>query len=236
MFGHIFYAGDIIQVLGALSVLIFIMAIFVSLRVKFIYSKFSKFNTSRGISGAVVARNILDSYGLYNVKVDPIYGNLTDHYDPKSEVVRLSNNNYYGTSIAAIGVAAHEVGHAVQHAKSYIPVKIRSAVVPLTRFSSFFYVPIFFAGIIFSSPKLSYIGVFMFLIVTFFSLITLPVEFDASFRAIKIIDSQNILEKSEIVGVKKVLWAAAMTYVVSFVMSFVQLLRLFLIAGYRDDD
>ena len=215
---------------------IFMLSIFVSIKMKFIYSKYSKFKSLGGLTGAVVARSILDSYGLYGVRVEAISGVLTDHYDPRSNVVRLSYANYNGTSIASIGVVAHEVGHAVQYAKNYFPIKIRAAIVPATRFGSFLAMPIFIAGILLSNLRFAYFGIILFGLVAFFSFITLPVEFNASSRAVKILESQGILNEIEISGVKKVLWAAAMTYVASFLSSLAQLVRLILIVNSRDDD
>ena len=215
---------------------IILISIVITIRLKLIYKKFSKISNKNMVSGAVVARNILDGYGLNYVEVVAISGELTDHYDPVDNVVRLSYKNYEGTSIAAIGVAAHEVGHAVQHAKNYVPVKIRSAVIPVTRFGSIFYLPAIIAGFFLSSFKLVYLGIALFSLVTFFEFITLPVEFNASNRAIKILQSQKILNLEEINGVKKVLWAAAMTYVVSFVTSLAELIRFILMIRTGDDD
>ena len=215
---------------------IFIISIVVTIRLKLIYKKFSKISNKNMVSGAVVARNILDGYGLNHVEVVAISGELSDHYDPVDNVVRLSYKNYEGTSIAAIGVAAHEVGHAVQHAQNYVPVKIRSAVIPVTKLGSMLYFPVFFVGFILSSLKLIYLGIILFSLVTFFEFVTLPVEFNASSRAIKILKSQKILDFEELKGVKKVLWAAAMTYVVSFVASLAQLIRFILMVRTGDDD
>lgn len=215
---------------------IFIISIIVSLKLKNIYRKYSKVESLNKISGAVVARNILDSYGCNNIKVVSIEGNLTDHFDPTSNVVRLSYKNYNGTSIASIGVAAHEVGHALQHAKNYKPIKIHSMAVPIANFGSILSMPIMFIGFIISNLKLIRFGIFLFSFVILFQLITLPVEFNASYRAINILRKQRILNEKELGGVKKVLWAAAMTYVVSFISSLAELLRLILVSGSRNDD
>lgn len=217
---------------------VMIFSVIVQIKLKYIYSKFSKIKNRKGVVGAVVARNILDSYGLQHIRVEPVGGSLTDHYDPRDNVVRLSIDNYEGNSIAAIGVAAHEVGHAVQHATGYLGIKIRSAVIPVTRFGSFLSMPIFILGLIFGNPKLAFLGIILFSLIVFFELATLFVEFDASSRAIKVIIGQNILETDEVFGVRKVLWAAAMTYVASFLSALLQLIRLILIvtsSNRRDD-
>ena len=218
---------------------IFVISIFVQIRMMLIYSKFKKIRNKNGVSGAVVARNILDSYGLQYVRVEMIEGTLSDHFDPTSNVVRLSRANYEGTTIAAVGIAAHEVGHAIQHAKEYKPIKVRSVAVRTSRFGSFLSMPLILVGMIFSIPKLAYLGVILFSLIVFFELVTLFVEFDASSRAVKIINSQKILEENEVVFVKKVLWAAAMTYVVSFISALAQLVRLILLVsslGKNDND
>ena len=210
---------------------IFVLSIIVSIKLKLIYSKYSKIKNSNNVSGAVVARNILDSYGLQHVRVEAVYGDLTDHFDPTTNVVRLSYNNYEGTSIAAIGVAAHEVGHAIQYAKEYFPIKVRAAVIPATKFGSMFSIPIFMLGMMLANIKLAYFGIILFGLVALFQLITLPVEFNASIRAVKIIRAQKILDLEEIKGVKKVLWAAAMTYVASLISTLAQLIRLIIVAN-----
>ena len=147
---------------------IMIFSIIVQIKLKYTYSKFSKISNRKGVVGAVVARNILDSYGLQHVRVEPIGGALTDHYDPRDNVVRLSRENYEGSSIAAIGVAAHEVGHAVQHATGYLGIKVRSAVIPVTRFGSFLSMPMILLGLIFGNPKLAFLGVILFSLIVFF--------------------------------------------------------------------
>ncbi len=238
MFGYGYFFSKTDSMFFLVVILpILVISLLVSLKLKMTYNKYSKIKNINNVSGAVVARNILDSYGLYEVKVEAVSGHLSDHYDPTCGVVRLSYKNYEGSSIAAIGVAAHEVGHAIQHAKGYFPIKIRSAVIPMTQIGSMASVPIFFAGLILSNLKIAYFGIILFAFVAFFQFITLPVEFDASARAIKIIGSQNILSKEEVKGVKKVLWAAAMTYVVSFAMTLAQIVRLLLILfNAKNDD
>ena len=157
-----------------------------------------------------------------------VNGRLTDHFDPRDNVVRLSEGNYNGTTISAVGVAAHEVGHAIQYAEHYAPIKLRAAVIPATRFGSWFYFPLF------QMPTLAYIGVGLFAMIAIFQLITLPVEFNASNRAIKILNKDFVLDADEVSGAKKVLTAAAMTYVAALLMSIVQIIRLVLIVRRND--
>ena len=215
---------------------IFIISILISLILRKIYKKYSNVNSKNQISGASVVRNILDSYGLNYVRIEPVSGELSDHFDPRANVVRLSSLNYGGTSIASIGVAAHEVGHAIQYQKQYFPIKFRALIIPVTNFGSKLFYPIFSVGLFISNFKLLFLGLILFSLVTFFELVTLPVEFDASARAVKILKSQNILTKQELKGVKKVLIAAALTYVVSFVSSLAQLIRLILVVFLRSNN
>ncbi len=215
---------------------IFLVSIVVSLKLNLTYKKYSNLFSKKNISGAVIARNILDSYNLQHIRVEMVEGNLTDHYDPRENVVRLSRGNYESSSIASIGVAAHEVGHAIQYSKEYFPIKVRALAIPATKFGTILSMPIFFAGLIFANYKLAGIGILLFSFVAIFQFITLPVEFNASARAIKILEGQNILDSEEIIGVKKVLWAAAMTYVVAFLSSLAQVFRLILILSSRRDD
>lgn len=215
---------------------IFLISIVVSLKLNFTYRKYSNLFSKNKLSGAVVARNILDSYNLQHVRIEMVEGNLTDHYNPRENVVRLSRKNYESCSIASIGVAAHEVGHAIQYSKQYFPIKVRALAIPATRFGTILSMPIFFAGLLFANYKLASVGILLFSFVAIFQFITLPVEFNASARAVKILEGQNILDFEEINGVKKVLWAAAMTYVVAFLSSLAQVFRLILILISRRDD
>ena len=198
------------------------------------YSKFSKVASRRGITGAEVARRILDQNGLQGVQIGHVAGNLTDHYDPRTQVVNLSDSVYNSTSVAAIGVAAHETGHAVQHAVGYAPIKIRNAIVPVVNIGSTLSIPLFLLGFLFSIGILADIGIILFSFAVLFQLVTLPVEFNASRRAIATLESGYILDDEELGGAKKVLGAAAMTYVASAAMALAQLLRLILIRGNRD--
>ncbi|MBR0142097.1 MAG: zinc metallopeptidase [Ruminococcus sp.] len=211
-------------------ILIIVLPIAASINVKLTFKKYSDVQSSRGITAEQVARRILDSNGLYNVNIEPVSGKLTDHYDPRTNTVRLSDSVYGNSSIAAIGVAAHECGHVCQHSESYLPIVIRSKIVPVANICSMLWYWVFLAGVFFfnSFPQLAYAGIIMFGAVVVFQIVTLPTEFNASGRALKILENDGLLESSEIPAAKKVLNAAAMTYVVSLVASLLQLLRLIL--------
>lgn len=195
------------------------------------YKKYSQVQTRSGMTGRDAARAILDANGLYHVKIEPISGELTDHFDPKSNVIRLSTVVYDKANAAAVGVAAHEAGHAVQYANEYTPMKIRSAIIPVTNFGSKLAVPLVLIGILLSYPPVAYIGVILFSLTTLFQLVTLPVEFDASKRAIAALESGGRLDNGEITSARKVLRAAALTYVGALAMSLLSLIRIILIAG-----
>ncbi len=200
------------------------------------FNKYSKIGTMRGMTGAEAAEYILSQNGIYDVTVQHINGNLTDNFNPRNKTINLSDSVYNSTSIAAIGVAAHEAGHAVQHAVGYTPIKIREMVIPVTQLGSFLYLPIILLGIFMSSQYLVNIGIILFSTLAVFQLVTLPVEFNASDRAIKTLSQSGILYGEEITGAKKVLRAAALTYVAALVSSLAQLLRLILIFGGRRRD
>ena len=215
-----------------------IFSLYAQIKVNTTFSKFSKRSNRRGLTGAQVARMILDSKGLYSVTVEHVRGNLSDHYDPRSNTVRLSDSVYGSTSVAALGVAAHECGHAIQHAEQYTPVVIRSSIVKLTSLCSYLSFILIFVGIIIDAMSamagsLGYLfqlaGIVAFAVVTFFQLITLPTEFNASKRALVILRGDGILAKEEISGAKSVLTAAALTYLAALAVSLLQLLRLILI-------
>ena len=193
------------------------------------FNKYSKVRCMSNLSGAEAARKVLDSCGLYNVSIEHISGKLTDHYDPRSKVLRLSDSTYASRSVAAVCVAAHECGHAIQDQKQYGPLVLRSTLVPLANFGSTAAWPVFILGLIMSLRPLVMAGIVLFTLAVLFQLVTLPVEFNASARAIK------VLESTEIDGAKKVLRAAAMTYVASLAASVLQLLRLIILAGGRRD-
>lgn len=196
------------------------------------FKKYSTVSNVRGLTAERVARQILDSNGLQHIRIERISGNLTDHFSPTENVVRLSDSVYGKTSVAAIGVAAHECGHACQHAENYAPIVIRSKIVPVVNICSRFWYFVFLIGLVISELFV-YIGIAMFAAVVIFQLVTLPTELDASNRALKTLESDGILSANEIPPTRKVLTAAAMTYVVSLVTSILQLLRL--IARAKND-
>ncbi|MBR4766605.1 MAG: zinc metallopeptidase [Clostridia bacterium] len=205
-----------------------ILALFAQIKVKSTYKKFSQVRNVRGITGAQAAQQVLSYYGINDVQIRPIGGNLTDNYNPKTKVLSLSQANYSGTSIAAVGVACHEVGHAIQHSTDYYPIKVRSALVPVTNIGSMAGIPLallgYYLGI---HPRVS-IGLMLYSLIAIFKFVTLPVEFNASSRAIKAIDEMGLLYEDETKSAEKVLSAAALTYVASLVVSLANLLRLFL--------
>ena len=207
-----------------------------SIKVNSTFKKYSYIRTASGITGAEAARRVLDANGLYNVRIERISGNLTDHFDPRTNVIRLSDSVYGSSSAAAIGVAAHEAGHAVQYANGYVPLKLRNAIIPITNLGSRIAMPLILLGLLFVSAGsqfiyIAYLGVACFALSALFQLLTLPTEFNASTRAIRCIRDAGVLEKSEIKGAKKVLTAAAMTYVAALAVSFAQLLRFFLMVA-----
>lgn len=211
-----------------------IFSMITSISVQSTFNKYSRVRSSRGITGAEAARRVLDANGLYSVKIAPVRGELTDHYNPKDNTIYLSESVYNNPSTAAIGVAAHEAGHAVQHAKEYLPIKIRTAIVPATNFASKLSIPLIILGLLFSASGLivlAYAGVACFAMSTVFQLVTLPTEFNASRRALDALSSYGILSRDELGDAKKVLSAAAMTYVAALAVSLMQLLRLLLIVG-----
>lgn len=197
------------------------------------FNKYSKINNSRGFTGYDIARRILDQNGLYSVRIERVAGSLTDHFDPSASVVRLSDAVYNSRSVAAIGIAAHEVGHAIQHNVGYAPIKIRTAIVPITQLGSTLAWPLAIAGIVLSVEPLITIGIWLFVAVVVFQLVTLPVEFNASARALKTIREDMILEGAEYDGAKRMLQAAALTYVAALLMAIANLLRLLALANNR---
>ena len=216
-----------------------IFAMIASAGVNSTFAKYSKQYSSRGVTGAQAARLVLDQNGLQHISIEMISGKLTDHFDPTANVIRLSSEVYNGTSTASIGVACHEVGHAIQHATGYTPIKIRSAIVPITNIGSKLAVPLIILGIVCSALSeffvwMAYIGLIAFSLTVVFQLVTLPTEFNASSRALATIKANNILTPEELKGSKKVLSAAAMTYVAALAVAVGQLLRLIiLVSGGR---
>ncbi len=209
-----------------------ILSIWASARVKSTYSKYARVVSRSGITGAEAASRILRGAGIYDVSVQHVSGNLTDHFDPRSRLLRLSDSVYGSSSVAAIGVAAHECGHAMQHNEDYFPLKLRSAIVPVANFGSKAGIPIILAGVVFSyfQPLIT-VGILLFSLGVAFQLVTLPVEFDASRRALAVLESSGMLQEQELGYSKKVLNAAALTYVAAAAASILQLLRLILLFG-----
>jgi Zn-dependent membrane protease YugP len=203
-----------------------IISFWTQAKIKSTFDKYSKIRNTKGYTGADVARIILDSNGLNYVPIEVIGGKLTDHYDPAKRVMRLSPEVFHGNSVASIGVAAHESGHAIQHKEHYSPLEIRNSIVPVVNFSSNASWIILMLGMLLSSPYIVRFGVILFTAVVVFQIITLPVEFNASNRAIKILEDRNILYSEELKGAKKVLDAAALTYVAAALMAISQLIRL----------
>ena len=230
LFGWFYYDWTMLIVLPAL-----IISVWAQIKVSTTFNQYAKLYTKRGMTGADAARRILDSHGLHDVKVEHIRGQLTDHYDPRANVIRLSDAVYGSVSAAAIGVAAHEAGHAVQHAEGYFPIRVRAAAIPATRFGSMLAIPIFFIGLILANPALLLAGIALYSLVAFFQLITLPVEFNASSRAIRVLRSSGMLSEEELTASKKVLSAAALTYVAALLTSLLTLLRLLVLAGGRSN-
>lgn len=212
-----------------------ILSMIAQFGVKSTYRKYSSIQNSRRITGAQAAAAVLRNYGISNVRIELVSGELTDHYDPRSNVIRLSPKVYNGSSIASVGIACHEAGHAAQHAQNYVPIKVRNSILPIANIGSSAGVLLAVFGYFLNFGLLTNIGIILFAFVVLFQLATLPVEFNASSRAIKVINETELLSDNEIVGTKKVLAAAAMTYVASLLVSLASLLRLILVFGRRDD-
>lgn len=220
-----------------------ILAMWASTNVNGTFKKYSTQYSRRGITAAQAARRVLDANGLQHVQIQHVGGNLTDHFDPKANVIRLSDSVYSSTSTAAIGVACHEAGHAVQHAVHYAPIKLRNAIVPITNIGSRLSMPLILLGLILSAASpdlywLIYAGIACFGLSAVFQLVTLPTEFNASRRALQAIASGNLLYDDEMDGARKTLRAAALTYVAALAVAVTQLLRLVIIFGgrHRNDD
>lgn len=209
-------------------IIMLILPLIAQIMVSTTFSKYKDVRNSRGLTADQVARQILDSNGLYHIRVERIGGNLTDHYDPTANVIRLSDSVYGSTSVAAIGVAAHECGHACQHAEDYAPIRLRTAIVPVTNICSKLWYITFLLGVFLfeAFPALAYLGIIMFAAVVIFQAVTLPTELDASGRALNTLEADGILDYREIPMAKKVLKAAAFTYVAALITSIMQLLRL----------
>lgn len=232
-----YYYWDPTYILVVIGAVICMIA---SARVKGTFNKYSQMRSMSGMNGAQVAQRVLQAAGIYDVQVRHVSGSLTDHYDPRTKTVNLSDPVYNATSVAALGVAAHECGHAIQHAKSYAPLSIRSALVPIANFGSMLAWPVILIGLFFntrSSGLIIDIGILLFSAAVLFQLVTLPVEFDASRRALVMLRTQGILADDELRYTRRVLKSAALTYVASAAAAILQLLRIILITnGRRRDD
>lgn len=217
-----------------------LFAMWASSYVNSTFRRYSAQYSMRNMTGFEAARRVLDSNGLYNVRIERISGNLTDHYDPRANVIRLSDKVYGETSTAAIGVAAHEAGHAIQYAQGYMPIKLRNAIIPVTNIGSRLAMPLIIIGLLFAGNgsamgSLAYLGVACFGLSTLFQLFTLPTEFNASRRALAAIENCGILTTDEIRGSRKVLSAAALTYVAALAVSLAQLFRLLMLVNRRNN-
>ncbi len=235
MLGVIYFGYDPTYWMVIVGMIISMLA---SAKVKSAFNKYSKVRSMSGMTGAQVAERILNSQGIYDVSVQRVAGSLTDHYNPSTKVVNLSETVYSSTSVAAIGVAAHECGHAIQHAKGYVPLSLRTAIVPVANISSKIAWPLLFVGLLInsrSSMTFIYAGIICFSLALIFQIVTLPVEFNASARALKLLTSNGILSDDEVCKTRKVLTAAALTYVAAVAASILQLLRILAIFGGRRD-
>ncbi len=228
-----FFANNVYCIL---LIPVFGLSLWAQFQVSSSFRKYSVGTNRRCLTGARAAEAVLRAGGVYNVRIQPTQGSLTDHYDPRNNTIFLSEPVYNAATIAAVGVAAHEAGHAVQYAQGYAPIRVRSAIVPLTQFGSKFSFILLLAGMLLYSQKLFLVGILLFSLTTIFQLVTLPVEFNASRRALDAIESQGLLDTSELRGAKKVLRAAALTYVAALLMSILQLLRYVLIFVGRNQN
>ena len=231
--GGAFYA-DAIYWIALIPVLL--LSVYAQIKVSSSFNKYSQVRSRRGITGAQAAYDVLRAHGVLDVAIKPCRGQLTDHYDPRDNTIYLSENVYNAPTVAAVGVAAHEAGHAVQYAVGYGPIRVRAAIIPATRFGSQFAFIALMLGIVLYIQPLFLVGIVLFSLSTIFQLVTLPVEFNASARALQAIDENHLLEDDERRGARKVLTAAALTYVAALLMSLLQLLRYLLIFLSRGGD
>ncbi len=213
----------------------FVLTLFASFGVNATFNKYKDVTNRHGMTGAMAARRILDANGLHHVQIVRIAGNLTDNYNPSTKIVSLSDATYDSTSVAAIGVAAHECGHAVQHQTGYAPIKVRNGIYPVVRIGNMFSMPLFIIGLFLGLGDLAMLGALLFGLVLVFQVVTLPVEFNASSRAIRTLEGMYMLDEDEIKGAKKVLKAAAMTYVAAAASTALQFMRLVMLANRRRD-
>ncbi len=212
-----------------------LLSMVIQIKLRSTYANYSKVSSRRGVTGAQMAEKVLHDNGIYDIRVETIRGELTDHYSPKEGVIRLSEGVYNSTSVAALGIACHEAGHAVQHSVGYAPLKLRNAIVPITNIGSTMSWPLILLGILFQWPSLVTAGILLFGTVAVFQFITLPVEFNASRRAVLALEQGGVLDEDELAGTKKVLGMAAMTYVAALAVSIANLLRLLLLTRNRRD-
>ena len=236
MYGYGYYGFDWTYLLLIIGMLLSLAA---SAKLKSTFARYKRVRSASGLTGEEAARRILYSAGITDVQVRPVAGSLTDHYDPRTKTVNLSQDIYGQTSLAAVGVAAHECGHAIQHQNSYFPLTLRTAIVPVANLGSTLAWPLILIGLFFTrntGAVLINLGIICFSFAVIFQLVTLPVEFNASARALRILGEQGILSDSELPYTKKVLKAAALTYVASAAAAILQLLRLVLLFGGRDRD
>lgn len=235
-YSYYYYGIDPTYILVLIGAVICMIA---SARVKSTYNKYSKYRSASGMTGAEAAQRILNTAGIYDVTIQHVSGNLTDHYNPSNKTLNLSDSVYGSTSVAAVGVAAHECGHAIQHQKNYVPLTLRATIVPVANLGSTLAWPLILIGLLFSrntGALFINLGIICFSFAVIFQLVTLPVEFNASRRALRILGEQGILSESELPYTRKVLQAAALTYVASAASAILQLLRLILLFGGRDRD
>jgi Zn-dependent membrane protease YugP len=228
-----FYMFDPTMVLLLPAIL---LAFYAQWKVQSTYAQMAEVRSSTGLTGATAGRKLLDAAGLSNIMIEPIPGNLTDNYDPRDKKLHLSEGVYNNDSIAAIGIVAHEVGHAVQDSKAYVPLKLRSGLVPAASIGSNLAIPLFFIGLLASSTKMMDLGIVFFSIAVVFTIITLPVEFNASRRAISMLSTSGLLNAQEVPMAKKVLDAAALTYVAATAMAALNLIRMIALRGERRDN
>jgi len=231
--GYGFYGFDPTMILVLIGAM---LSIWASARVNSTFRKYSQVRSMTGMTGAEAARRLLNSQGIYDVTVQAVRGQLTDHFDPRTKTVNLSETVYGSTSVAAIGVAAHECGHAIQHDVGYVPLKLRAAFVPVANFGSKLSMPLLLLGLFLGMTSFVQLGIWMFVLAILFQVITLPVEFNASRRAVNLLDQTGILAGGEVGQTRKVLGAAALTYVAAVAASMLQLLRLLILFGGRRND
>ena len=229
-----FYGIDIYYIILVLPAIFF--SLWAQAKVNSAFNRYSKQRTYSGMTGYEAARRILSANGLYDVNIERVSGHLSDHYDPRANVIRLSDSVFNSNSVAAVGAAAHEAGHAVQYATGYAPIKLRAAIIPITNIGSTLSMPLVLLGFIMGAQPLVNLGILLFATVAVFQLVTLPVEFNASRRAVKALEMGGTMADDEIDGVKSVLSAAALTYVAALAVSLANLLRLILRFGGRNRD